>query len=161
MKDNKTLPMYGVGPIYAGIIMIITIVFSVLSHFDYIPFYNIDAFRIPLLVLGIILIVLSIYMWYVSVVKDKVDKYISEGKLVTTGIYSYTRNPIYSAFTLLSVGILLIVNNYYLLVLPFVYWLFLTILMKNTEEKWLEDKFGKEYLDYKKKVNRCIPIKRK
>ena len=141
--------------------MITTIVFSVLSHFDYIPSYNIDILKIPLLVLGIILIVLSIYMWYVSVIKDKVDKYISEGKLVTTGIYSYTRNPIYSAFTLLSIGILLIMNNYYLLILPFIYWLFLTILMKNTEEKWLENKFGKEYLDYKKKVNRCIPIKRK
>ena len=161
MKDNKTLPMYGVGPIYVAVIMITAIVFSVLSHFDYIPSYNIDALNIPLLVLGIILIILSIYMWYVSVINERIDKYISEGKLVTTGIYSYTRNPIYSAFTLLSIGILLIVNNYYLLVLSFVYWLFLTILMKNTEEKWLEDKFGKEYLEYKKKVNRCIPIKRK
>lgn len=161
MKDNKTLPMYGVGPLYVGSIMITTIIFSVLSHFDYMPSYNIDALRIPLLVLGIILIVLSIYMWYISVIKDKVDKYISEGKLVTTGIYSYTRNPIYSAFMLLSVGIILISNNYYLLILPFIYWLFLTILMKNTEEKWLEDKFGKEYLEYKKKVNRCIPIKRR
>lgn len=91
MKDNNTLPMYGVGPIYVAVIMITTIVFSVLPHFDYIPSYNIDILKIPLLVLGIIFIVLSIYMWYVSVIKDKVDKYISEGKLVTTGIYSYTR----------------------------------------------------------------------
>lgn len=99
-------------------------------------------------------------MWYVAVIKNNVDKYISKGKLLTTGIYSYTRNPIYSAFTILSLGIILIANNYYLLVLPFIYWLFLTILMKLTEEKWLKDAFGHEYEVYKKRVNRCIPIKK-
>ena len=28
---------------------------------------------------------------------------------------------------------------------------------KNTEEKWLREKFGKEYIDYCKDVNRVIP----
>lgn len=160
-KPNKeNLPMYGVGPLYVFIILITTIIFIVLSHFNYIPSYNIQKLTLPLKVLGIILIVLSAYMWYLSVIKAKVDKYISKGKLLTTGIYSYTRNPIYSAFTILSLGLILIANNYYLLLLPFVYWIFLTILMKLTEEKWLKEKFGNEYEEYKKKVNRCIPIKR-
>lgn len=129
---KKKLPMYGVGPLYVGVILITTIVF----------------------------VVLSLYMWYVAVIKNNVDKYISKVKLLTTGIYSYTRNPIYSAFTILSLGIILIANNYYLLFLPFIYWLFLTILMKLTEEKWLKDAFGHEYEVYKKRVNRCIPIKK-
>lgn len=47
--------------------------------------------------------------------------------------------------------------NYILLVLPFFFWIFLTVLMKNTEEKWLREKFGKEYIDYCKDVNRVIP----
>ena len=100
-------------------------------------------------------------MWYKAVIKDKVDKYISKGKLLTTGIYGYTRNPIYSAFTCLTLGIILIANNYYLLVLPFLYWEFLTLLMILTEEKWLKEEFGHEYEEYKKKVNRCIPIKKR
>lgn len=158
--NKKTLPMYGVGPLYVFIILITTIIFIVLSHFKYIPSYNIKNLTLPLMIMGIILIVLSVYMWYVSVVKDMVDKYISKGKLLTTGIYNYTRNPIYSAFTILSLGLILMANNYYLLILPFVYWIFLTILMILTEEKWLKEKFGKEYEEYKKKVNRCIPIKK-
>ena len=158
MKRN--LPMYGVGPLYVFIILVTTIIFIVLSHFNCIPSYNIKKLTIPLMIMGIILIVLSVYMWYVAVIKNKVDKYISKGKLLTTGIYSYTRNPIYSAFTILSLGLILIANNYYLLILPFAYWLFLTILMILTEEKWLKEKFGKEYEEYKKKVNRCIPIKK-
>lgn len=158
--NKKNLPMYGVGPLYVFIILITTIIFIVLSHFNCMPSYNIEKLTLPLIITGIILIVLSVYMWYVSVIKDKVDKYISKGKLLTTGIYSYTRNPIYSAFTILSLGLILIANNYYLFILPFVYWIFLTILMILTEEKWLKEKFGKEYEEYKKKVNRCIPIKK-
>jgi len=158
--NKNTLPMYGVGPIYVSIILVTTIVSIILTHFGYIPNYNIDKLTVPLMIIGIILIILSAYMWYLSVVKDKVDKYITKGKLLTTGIYSYTRNPIYSAFTILSLGIILIANNYYLLILPFIHWLFLTILMILTEEKWLQKEFGKEYEEYKKKVNRCIPIKK-
>jgi len=32
--------------------------------------------------------------------------------------------------------------------------------MINTEEKWLKDLYGKEYIDYCKEVNRCIPIRK-
>lgn len=157
---KKHLPVYGVGPLYVSIILITTIIFVILSRFNYIPRYNIKWLNIPLTIIGIILIILSGYMWYKSVIKDKLDKYILKGQLLTTGIYSYTRNPIYSAFTILSLGILLIENNYYLLILPFIYWLFLTLLLMLTEEKWLQKEFGREYETYKKKVNRCIPIKR-
>ena len=158
--NKNTLPMYGVGPIYVIVILITTFIFILLSLFGYIPNYNIKDLTIPLTILGIILIILSGYIWYLSVIKEKVDKYILKGKLLTTGVYSYTRNPIYSAFTILSLGIILIANNYYLLILPIIHWIFLTILMIFTEEKWLYEKFGKEYEDYKKNVNRCIPIKK-
>lgn len=158
--SKRALPMYGVGPLYVSAILITTIVFILLSYFNYVPSYSIQRLKLPLRIIGIILIILSVYMWYVSVIKNKVDKYILDGKLLTTGIYSYTRNPIYSAFTILSLGLILIFNNYYLLILPIIYWIFLTILMILTEEKWLKEKFGKEYEKYKKQVNRCIPIKK-
>jgi hypothetical protein len=49
----------------------------------------------------------------------------------------------------------------YLLLLPFLFWAFLTVLMQCTEEKWLKEKFGEEYTEYAKKVNRVIPWFRK
>ncbi len=51
-------------------------------------------------------------------------------------------------------------NNLWLMVLPVVYWAFMTVLMKNTEEKWLKDLYGAEYVEYCRRVNRCIPWKR-
>lgn len=159
--NKKHLPMYGVGPLYVSIILITTIIFIFLSYLNYIPIYNIKELSTSIIMLGIILIIVSIYMWCKAVIKDNIDIYIIKNKLLTTGIYSYTRNPIYSAFTILSLGLILIANNYYLLFLPLLYYLFLTVLMILTEEKRLKEAFDSEYEEYKKKVNRIIPIKKR
>lgn len=34
----------------------------------------------------------------------------------------------------------------------------MTIILKNTEEKWLYALYGEKYKEYCKKVNRCIPM---
>ena len=47
------------------------------------------------------------------------------------------------------------------MILPFVFWGFMTVLMKHTEEKWLRRTFGQPYDEYCKKVNRCIPWRRR
>ena len=96
-------------------------------------------------------------MWISAITISKIDYGIKNNKLVTTGIYAYVRNPIYSAFLFICTGIILFENNLYLLILPIFYWFFLTVLMKKTEEKWLINMYGKEYEDYCRKVNRCIP----
>ena len=119
-QTKKHLPMYGVGPLYVSIILITTIIFIFLSYLNYIPSYNIKELSTSIIMLGIILIIVSIYMWCKAVIKDNIDKYIIKNKLLTTGIYSYTRNPIYSAFTILSLGLILIANNYFLLI----YWIY-------------------------------------
>lgn len=53
--------------------------------------------------------------------------------------------------------ILLLANSLWLLILPLIYCMFLTVLMKHTEEKWLAKLHGKKYADYCRQVNRCIP----
>ena len=77
--------------------------------------------------------------------------------LVTTGIYAYLRHPIYAAFFYIATGLILITQNIILFILPVIFWAFLTVAMIKTEEKWLIGKFGNDYIDYSKKVNRFIP----
>ncbi len=108
-------------------------------------------------VLGVILIASGIVMWLFAVVIGKVDKDIESGKLKTTGIYAVVRNPIYSVFLFVFTGILLFFTNLCLLSLPVLYYIYMTVLMICTEEKWLKEKFGAEYVSYCKKVNRCLP----
>ncbi|MBQ9416639.1 MAG: hypothetical protein IJU20_07360 [Clostridia bacterium] len=56
-----------------------------------------------------------------------------------------------------TVTLLFIENNLRLLFLPLAYWLFLTILLRQAEEKWLFAAFGEGYEAYCCRVNRCIP----
>ena len=157
MDKKKNLPMYGVGPIYVAIIVLSTVIGIVLSKKNIICNVNIEEFKFVNIIIGILLIILGIFMWISAITISKIDYGIKNNKLVTTGIYAYVRNPIYSAFMFICIGIILFENNLYLLILPIFYWIFLTILMKKTEEKWLINMYGKEYEEYCKKVNRCIP----
>ncbi|MBF0986808.1 MAG: isoprenylcysteine carboxylmethyltransferase family protein [Clostridiales bacterium] len=155
MKKSKTLPIYGVGPIYVISCLILTIIALILNCYKIIPVLKfLDLFMI---ILGILCITIGVILWLSAVLVTKIDRKIKEGKLITTGIYSIVRNPIYSAFLFIFTGIIFLVNNIYLLVLPITFWIYLTILLKLTEEKWLEDKFTDEYNRYSKNVNRVIP----
>jgi protein-S-isoprenylcysteine O-methyltransferase Ste14 len=44
-----------------------------------------------------------------------------------------------------------------LFIAPVLGWAFMTIVLKLSEEKWLENLYGDEYVRYCKRVNRCIP----
>ena len=159
MKKKEHLPMYGVGPLYVAVIIGLTALGMVFSYRNIIPCIQIGT--IMMRILGIILIICGAYLWYAAVMKAKIDEGIVKNKLVTTGIYGCVRNPIYSAFLFFCTGALLICGNICLLVLPFAYWGFLTVLMKHTEEKWLTELYGGEYTEYCRRVNRCIPWNRK
>ncbi|WP_455257201.1 methyltransferase family protein [Peptoniphilus asaccharolyticus] len=89
--------------------------------------------------------------------KYKIVKGIRENRLVTEGIYAYVRNPIYSAWLFICNGVLFLGRDIWLIGLSFIFYFYLTILVKFTEEKWLLELYGKEYEPYCKQVNRVIP----
>lgn len=157
MRKQEHLPMYGVGPLYVICIVLLTVGGIWLSASGRLTCGRLHFLQIPFAVVGICLIVLGVYLWYSAVFHSKVDEHIKSNTLVTTGVYAWVRNPIYSAFLLACTGALLLANNLWLLLLPPVFWLYLTVLMKCTEEKWLEALYGQAYREYCKKVNRCIP----
>lgn len=161
MKDTNHLPMMGVGPIYGIIIIAVTVAGILLSVFKVFYIGNAEALKIPFVIIGILLAIAGIIFWLCAIFHSKIDAGILNNKLVTNGVYAYVRNPIYSAFLMFCTGAILIANDLWLCVLPVCYWLFLTILMKNTEEKWLENLYGAEYKEYCRHTNRCIPWKRK
>ena len=158
-KDH--LPILGVGPLYVITIVLITIISIIFSATRFIPVITFTNMRWIFILIGILCFAIGIILWLRAVIIDKLDTHIIKNELVTTGVYAYVRNPVYSAFMFVCTGVLLIYGNLVLLLLPIIYWGFMTVLMKSTEEKWLEDLYGQEYIQYLQRVNRCIPWKGK
>jgi conserved domain protein len=159
--EKGHLPILGVGPLYVITIILMTIISIILSATRFIPVITFTNMRWIFILIGILCFIIGITLWLKAVIIDRLDAHIIKNELVTTGVYAYVRNPVYSAFMFVCTGVLLIYGNLVLLVLPIIYWGFMTVLMKLTEEKWLEDLYGKEYVQYRQRVNRCIPWKRK
>ena len=158
---TKHLPILGVGPMYVITIILMTVISIILSTTRMIPIITFTNIRWIFVLSGILCFIIGITLWLKAVIIDRLDAHIIKNELVTTGVYAYVRNPVYSAFMFVCTGVLLVYGNLVLLVLPIIYWGFMTVLMKLTEEKWLEDLYGKEYVQYRQRVNRCIPWKRK
>jgi protein-S-isoprenylcysteine O-methyltransferase Ste14 len=76
--------------------------------------------------------------------------------IVTTGPYRITRNPAYLGMALIYVGIALLGDSFWALVpLPFV----VAVIDRGViarEERYLERKFGREYLDYRQRARRWV-----
>lgn len=157
----QKLPMFGIGPVYGAIVIALTVAAGFCRKLPWLASGQLTALRIPLTVLGILLIALGIFMWVHANFISRIDDGINSCRLVTTGIYAWVRNPIYSAIMIACTGVILIFGNAWLLILPPIFWLLMTVLLKATEEKLLRRVFGQEYEDYCKRVNRCIPWKRK
>ena len=158
-KDH--LPILGVGPLYVITIVLITIISIIFSATRFIPVITFTNMRWIFILIGILCFAIGITLWLRAVIIDRLDAHIIKNELVTTGVYAYVRNPVYSAFMFVCTGVLMIYGNLVLLLLPIIYWGFMTVLMKSTEEKWLEDLYGQEYIQYLQRVNRCIPWKGK
>lgn len=154
---NEHLPLFGVGPAYVIFCLILTVAGIAIRNTNFLRQGNLQGGKYVAIVMGTLFILGGLALWVYAVLIQKINSDIKKGNLVTRGAYSIVRNPIYSAFLIIFTGSLIIARNLYLLILPVVFYISLTILMKKTEEKWLLEKFGDEYTKYCKKVNRIIP----
>ncbi len=85
-----------------------------------------------------------------------VRPHASATALVTTGPYRRFRNPIYLADCLILLGLAEITKSVWFVVAAIVFGFLVTWLSILPEERYLERRFGRAYLDYKAKSRRWI-----
>lgn len=158
-KDGQKLPLFGIGPYMIFGMGLVTLIGIIL--FGYV--FKIGILETPWIMVfritGALLTVSGIFIWFIGAVRSDMDDHIESNKLKTSGIYAWVRNPMYSGWWIAFTGITLMWHNIWMLVLPVINWIIMTITLINSEEKWLLDLYGAEYETYKTKVNRCIPWK--
>ncbi|KAA0265545.1 MAG: isoprenylcysteine carboxylmethyltransferase family protein [Chloroflexi bacterium] len=84
------------------------------------------------------------------------DLYGSVRALVTSGVYRFTRNPIYLGFFLMVAGFPLNSGSLWGLVVAPFFAMTMSRLVIEKEEAYLEKKFKEEYTAYKSRVRRWL-----
>lgn len=72
-----------------------------------------------------------------------------------TGIYRFSRNPMYIGYFMIFLGVAFLIGSWTYLVITFIYQIAMHFLILS-EERWCVSTFGKEYLDYCEKVPRYV-----
>ena len=76
--------------------------------------------------------------------------------LITRGVFTISRNPMYLGMTLILLGIALLLGSATPLVVVIVLPVLFDLVFITPEEKMLEDAFGEEFRQYRKQVRRWI-----
>jgi protein-S-isoprenylcysteine O-methyltransferase Ste14 len=77
-------------------------------------------------------------------------------RIISHGLYRFTRNPMYIGFALCTLGLAILVDSAWMLLAVPVGLLLIDRVVITREERYLERKFGGEYLSYKRRVRRWI-----
>lgn len=79
-------------------------------------------------------------------------------QLITQGVYSYIRNPMYFGSLIAIIGFCLVFRCVITLIIMFIYYFLIFRMRILEEERILEKKFGQSYEDYKKRTKKLIPF---
>lgn len=80
----------------------------------------------------------------------------STKSLITSGIYHYTRNPVYLGFVFMLIGLPLSMGTYWGVILTWPLVVLTNNLIIKHEEAWLVKEFNKEFQEYTSHVRRWL-----
>ena len=123
---------------------------------DLIHLPNQDLISILILLIGILILINPIFKFIKS--KTTIDpiKFKKVNKLITSGIYKYSRNPMYLGLLMIVTSTSLFYLNIFSITTPILFYFWINRFQIKREEIFLTEKFGKEYMSYKTKTRRWI-----
>lgn len=127
--------------------------------------YSLPVYEFPLskligitfILAGIYIVSYCVYTLFLKPQQDIPLPIHAPKKFVIEGLYRYVRNPMYVGDFMIFLGEFLFFGHLLLLVYLITAVIFIHLMVIFKEEKALEKKFGKEYLNYKTRVPRWIP----
>ncbi len=114
------------------------------------------SISILILLVGIIILINPVFKFIKSKTTVNPVKFTKVSKLVTNGIFKYSRNPMYLGMIFVIISTSIFYLNYYSIITPFIFYFWINRFQIKREEIFLAKKFGKEYLSYKSKTRRWI-----
>ena len=138
----------------------------VVSVYDFWKIQHLNFQLSTFIIIGIILLVIGGSLRIISRVTltkagfNIVNSYklqiVKNHQLITGGIYSHIRHPLYLGEMSRNIGFALILSSFYGTILMIIADIFLLFRIE-IEEKMLIDEFGHEYEKYKSKTKKFLP----
>ena len=135
-----------------------TIVFPLAAGFIIELFFSRPLFssNIFWVILASVLLIFGLIFIFWSVREAGKLDMVAPGRLITSGPYSYSRNPMYVSWVSIYLSIFFINRSLWLLLLLFVAILITHYLVIIREERILRQTFGDQYKEYCARVRRYI-----
>ena len=123
---------------------------------DLIHLPNQDLISIIILLIGILILINPIFKFIKS--KTTIDpiKFKKVNKLIISGIYKYSRNPMYLGLLMIVISTSIFFLNIFSITTPLLFYCWINRFQIIREESFLTEKFGEEYISYKIKTRRWI-----
>ena len=140
-------------------IIVLTLIISI-----YFSSKKIDLINIPfqleisffILSLGILVFINPVLKFIKSKTTINPIQFEETNRLVTSGIFKYSRNPMYLGMLMIIISTSIFYLNIYSILTPFLFVFWINKFQIKREEVFLTEKFGKEYLSYKNKTRRWL-----
>ncbi len=87
---------------------------------------------------------------------EQPDPGVPTRTIVREGPFARTRNPIYLSFALFAIGVALLMNNLWIILVLALLMIYVDARIVRREERSLEQQFGDEYVEYKQSVRRWL-----
>ena len=147
--------MIRIPPPILVLVLVISNFFSS-KKIDLIHLPNQDLISIIILLIGVLILTNPIFKFIKS--KTTIDpiKFKKVNKLITSGIYQYSRNPMYLGLLMIVISTSIFYLNIFSITTPFLFYYWINRFQIKREEIFLTEKFGKEYMLYKTKTRRWI-----
>jgi len=114
----------------------------------------IKYFAKAMIIISMSIAIYSLYQFFRA--KTHIEPWQPTSSIISSGLFAYSRNPIYLSFCMMTIGISIAFNSLWMLVSTIPSALLVYIIAIKKEEQYLERKFGEEYLTYKNKVRRWL-----
>ena len=123
---------------------------------DLIHLPNQDLISIIILLIGILILINPLFKFIKS--KTTIDpiKFKKVNKLIISGIYKYSRNPMYLGLLMIVISTSIFYLNIFSITTPFLFYCWINRFQIKREEIFLTEKFGEEYMSYKIKTRKWI-----
>lgn len=141
---NIPVPQIHVATLILGIAMQVWVPLGILR----------DGWQRQVLGWSLLLVGILLALWATTAFEDMDSE--KPGKVITSGPYTFSRNPMYVAWTLMYMAITLLVNTWWLIVLIPIPLLVTHFYDVQREERRLEEKFGEAYRRYRSQVRRYL-----